>query len=408
MLYGLIGEKLGHSFSKKVHALLGDYPYDPTEIKKDDLKSFLTNREFKGINVTAPYKQDVIPFLDFVSEEVKEIGACNTIVNKGGKLFGYNTDAYGLEMLIRKNGVSIQGRRCAILGTGGTSKTAFYVLKKLGASSVIKVSRTGKDGAVTYQTMPNDIEVIVNTTPCGTFPNNDESPIDLTRFKSLAACFDVVYNPLRTALVSQAKSLGIKAEGGLYMLVGQAIKASEYFLDTKYSDETFEKVFNVIFDKTQNVVLIGMPTSGKTTIGKKLAKTMDREFTDVDDCIEKTIGMSIPTYFEKFGEKQFRDIEEQIIAELSKKSGLVLATGGGSILREANVRRLKQNGVLCFLDRSLDKLQASSSRPLSSDKETLKKRYDERYSLYKAVADVVIDGNGTIEEALNKVKEKIL
>ncbi|MBQ7343626.1 MAG: shikimate dehydrogenase [Clostridia bacterium] len=396
MKYGLIGEKLGHSFSKEVHSMLSDYEYEIREIPRDELDSFMREADFKAINVTIPYKESVIPYLSYISEEAKKIGAVNTIVNRGGKLYGYNTDFLGMTAMINKMRLSLAGKKTVILGTGGTSKTAFAVAQSLGASPIITVSRTKRDGVIDYGELIKDhldAEIVINTTPVGMYPDNYSSPLDITPFKNLEGVIDAIYNPIRTTLVIDALERGIKAEGGLYMLVAQAVYASEIFLDVKYPIERLDKIYKKIKRKKENIVLIGMPASGKSTVSALLANDLSRRVLDTDQMIIDARGLNIPEIFASEGETAFRDYESTEIANASLQNNLIIATGGGAILRRENVRMLKQNGVLFFIDRPYEKLVPTSDRPLASDLEAIKKRYEERYDIYVREADFVIDAD---------------
>ncbi len=408
MKYGCIGEHLGHSFSKEIHNALAPYEYEICEVERNHLDIFMEKHDFLAINVTIPYKEMVIPHLYYVSDTAKEIGAVNTIVNRDGKLYGYNTDHFGMSALIKRMGLELSGKKVAVLGSGGTSKTACAVAKDMGASEIIKVSRSAKEGACTYEELYRDhenTEIIINTTPCGMFPHPYEMPIDLDRLPCVKGVVDAVYNPLRTLLVSEAKKRGICAEGGLFMLVAQAVRASEIFIDTKYSEKDTEKVYKKVLSEKENIVLCGMPGSGKSTVGALLAKELGRPFIDTDSLIIEQTGTEISDIFANQGEKVFRDIEEEIIREkVLPISGAVIATGGGAILRENNVRALKQNGKLFFLDRPLMDLMPTDDRPLASTAEAIKKRYDERYELYKAVSDIRIDCDNLPE----KIAEEII
>lgn len=396
MRYGLIGEHLGHSFSKEVHAMLSDYEYELREIRPDELDGFMSSKNFKAINVTIPYKEAVIPYLDFVSEEAKKIGAVNTVVNRDEKLFGYNTDFAGMCALINKMRITVKGKKTVILGSGGTSKTAYAVAEHLGADPIITVSRTGKCGAIDYEELASshrDAEIIINTTPCGMYPDNFASPIDLEGYDRLEGVIDAIYNPLRSSLVVDARSRGVKAEGGLYMLVAQAVFASEIFTGRKYPLEKLNKIYNKIRRKKENIVLIGMPASGKSTISKIIAKELSRERLDTDDMVVESRGMKISDIFQNEGESAFREYETQEIANVSLQNSRVIATGGGIVLNPKNVKMLKQNGMIFFIDRPYEKLLPSIDRPLSSSVEAVKERYNERYDLYRTAADVVIDAN---------------
>lgn len=405
MKYGLIGEKLGHSFSKTVHSKIASYDYELLEIPKTDIDSFMQKRDFCCINVTIPYKETVIPYLDEISDEAKSIGAVNTIVNKNGRLFGYNTDFYGLSSLINKNSIEINNKTVLILGSGGTSKTANAVCESMNARKIFTVSRNGGEGFITYQQAAAiDAEVIINTTPVGMFPNNFAVPISLDGFKNLEAVVDVIYNPLKTQLVLSAQRRGIKAVGGLYMLYAQAVKAAEIFTE----NEIKTHVFNDIFKEKQNLVLVGMPSCGKTTFGKILSTELNKSFIDTDEEIIKRSGMPISEIFEKFGEKYFRDLESEVINDLSAYQGMVIATGGGAILREENVNALKQNGKIIFIDRPLSMLITTDDRPLSKSRELLEKRYNERYGIYSSVCDVKIKVDGEINDTAKLIKEGFL
>ena len=405
MKYGLIGEKLGHSFSKNVHSKIADYEYELCEIAKDDLDGFMKSRDFCGINVTIPYKEAVIKHLDFVSEEAKEIGAVNTVVNKNGKLYGYNTDFYGLKSLIEKNDIEICGKTALILGSGGTSKTANAVLKSLGVKEIFTVSRNGGEGYITYEeAYSKNAQVIINTTPVGMYPKTNDQPIKLDSFNNLEAVVDVVYNPLKTKLIIDAQSRGIKAAGGLYMLYAQAVKAAEIFCNKEIKAD----VFNEILKEKQNIVLIGMPSCGKTTLGKMLAEGFNKKFIDTDEEIIKKTGITIPEIFEKHGEEYFRNLESEVIKELSQNQSLVIATGGGAILRRENIELLKQNGKIIFIDRPLDLLITTLDRPLSRNRELLEERYFERYATYCFSCDVRINADSDINTNLERVKEGFL
>lgn len=411
MQYGLIGEKLGHSFSKTVHNLLADYDYELKEIARENLKGFMKAKDFRAINVTIPYKEAVIPFLDSIDDKALKIGAVNTVVNRDGKLYGYNTDFFGLRLLIEKTGIEIYNKKVLILGSGGTSKTALAVAESMGAKEILKVSRNGGEGLITYEEaieIHNNADVIINTTPVGMYDKIGVSPIDINCFNNLCGVIDAVYNPLSSALVIEAKEKGIKASGGLYMLVAQAVFAAERFLNCEIPKTETDRIYSEILNDKRNIVLIGMPSSGKSTVGKMLASRLGKEFVDSDTEIERLTNMDIPQIFEKYGEKHFREIEAVVIANLALKQSCIIATGGGAVLNRRNVELLKENGFVVFLDRSIENLITTSDRPLSSTKEALQKRYDERYDIYFKSADLKIDANGTVEENVNKIKEGFL
>lgn len=407
MQYGCVAEKLGHSFSKVIHAELGDYSYELCEIAPDALDAFLQKRDFCGINVTIPYKERVIPHLSFIDEQAKAIGAVNTIVNREGRLYGYNTDFYGMKALIEHIGLELRGKKVAVLGTGGTSKTARAVARSLGTKTVLCVSRRAGEGVVDYDTLyadHADIEILINTTPCGMYPNPDASAVDVDRFPNLLGVVDAVYNPLRPKLVLDAKSRGIPAEGGLYMLVAQAVRASEIFFDKTYPAEVLERVYRKIAAQKENIVLIGMPASGKSTVGQLLADRLEREFCDTDSEIVDFAGREITEIFAQDGEDTFRDIESRVIRErVAQRNGLVIATGGGAILRDENVNALKRSGRLYFIDRPLADLLPTQDRPLASSTEAIRRRYEERYHRYCAVCDTRIEVNGSAESVAEAI-----
>jgi shikimate dehydrogenase len=406
MEYGLIGEKLGHSFSKIIHEMIADYTYELKEIKKDDFDLFMKSRDFKCINVTIPYKKDVIPYLDFISEEAKKIGAVNTIINKNGKLYGYNTDYYGLKLLIQKQNIDLSDKTVLVLGTGGTSLTTKAVLKDLGARKILQASRKKEECYISYSEIYDyDINYIVNTTPIGMYPNNDGKLIDIKRFKNLSGLVDVIYNPLNTNLVLDGKKLGIKANGGLYMLIAQAVYAIKLFKDVEISDSVIDDVYHKLLMEKQNIVFIGMPSSGKTTIGKIISKRLNKEFFDSDDEIEKKINTNIFDYIRSNGEESFRKVEADVIKDLSKKNGCVISTGGGVILNENNINNLKQNGIIIFIDRNLELLTPTNDRPLTSTMDALKKKYDERIDLYEKYKDIKVKNNKTIDEVIESILE---
>ena len=408
MRYGCIGERLSHSYSKEIHEAFADYEYEIVEIKRESLDGFLAARDFLGINVTIPYKEVVMPYLDEIHEDASFVGSVNTVVNEGGRLVGYNTDIVGMTELFKKASISPLGKKAAILGTGGTSKTARAVLTRLGAQTIVTVSREKKDDAVSYEDFylyHSDTEIIVNTTPVGMYPRPYEAPVDLSRFPSLYGVVDAVYNPLTTKLVSDAMALGIPAITGLYMLVSQAVKASEIFLGKIYADGTTDDVFKIIEGKKKNIVLIGMPASGKSTVGRIIAEKLGRDLIDTDDEIVKSTSSTIPEIFKNQGEARFRDIESEVIEEISTTTGAVIATGGGAILRAKNVEALKKFGKVYFIDRPLKSLIPTADRPLSSSIEDIKKRYLERYDIYTLHADKIIDASGDAQSVAELVLE---
>ena len=406
--YGCIGKKLTHSFSKEIHAKLADYAYDLIELAEEEIAPFFEKKDFAAINVTIPYKQTVIPYLDSISEVAERIGAVNTIVNKDGKLCGYNTDYYGMKALIERIGIDLTGKKVLVLGTGGTSKTARVVAVDMGAAEILTVSRRKTDHYITYEEAVQkhaDANVIINTTPSGMYPDCESRPIDITEFMQLIGVVDVVYNPLCTNLVLDAKQRGIKAEGGLYMLVMQAVVAVERFLDTTIAKEVADQVFASIYASKENVVLTGMPGSGKSTVGK-LLNIEGFEFIDTDEEIEKRCGCSIKELIQEKGEAHFRALETEVIREVSSMNCRIISTGGGAVLKEENVRALKRNGKLYFLNADLSRLQATDSRPLSDTQEKLARLYTERMSLYTGTADVVVPDLRTPQDEADYITTK--
>ena len=400
MKCGCIGKKLTHSFSKEIHAMLADYSYELMELTEEQIPAFFAQKDFDAINVTIPYKQTVIPYLDCVSDVAKRIGAVNTIVNRNGKLLGYNTDYYGMKALLKKAGIDVAGKKVLILGTGGTSKTARVLTQDLSAAEILLVSRRASENTITYAEAVQhhtDAQVIINTTPCGMYPDCDAAPIDLSSFPALEGVIDAVYNPLCTNLILQARSRGVKAEGGLYMLVMQAVVAVEKFLDKAIDQAEADRVFAQILAAKENIVLIGMPGSGKSTVGR-LLNVPGFELIDTDAEIEKRCGCSIRQLIEEKGEKYFRDLESAVISDVSSTGQRIIATGGGAVLREENVRCLRRNGKLYFLDADLSRLRATGDRPLANTEEKIKNLFAQRSPIYHAAADVIVPDMKTARE----------
>lgn len=410
MLYGLIGEKLGHSYSCEIHEKIADYRYELLEIPRNELASFFKKREFLGINVTIPYKEAVIPFLDEISDTARAVGAVNTVVNRNGRLYGCNTDLAGMTAMLENAGIDPKGKNVLILGTGGTSKTARAVTKMLGAAKITLASRSGKEGGIAYDKIPAecaDTEIIINTTPVGMYPNIFAKPIDISLFPKLCAVADAIYNPLRSQLVSDALQANIPCCGGLYMLAAQAVFARNLFLGEESNPLLIEKAYRETMLQKQNIVLVGMPSSGKSSVGAALARAQGKEFIDTDTLISEKAGKSIPEIFSDGGEAKFRELETLAVQEASAKSGCIIATGGGCVLKEENVRMLKQNGVLVFLDRSPELLCGTPDRPLSQSSEAMRELYSHRYPIYRACADIRIDADGSINETALLVQKEI-
>ena len=372
--------------------MLADYNYDLIELDEEEIARFFEEKGFSAINVTIPYKQTVMQYLDSVSDIAKRIGAVNTIVNRDGMLFGYNTDYYGMKALIERVGLNLKGKKVLILGTGGTSKTANVVATDMGAVEILTVSRRKSNEYITYEeatTLHSDANVIINTTPSGMYPDCESKPIDISPFSQLEGVIDAVYNPLCTNLVLDAKKRGVKAEGGLYMLVMQAVVAVEKFLDTAIKKTVADDVFASVFASKENIILTGMPGSGKSTVGQ-LLNVDGFEFIDTDTEIEKRCGCTTKELIEEKGENFFRDLETEVIRDVSSKNSRIISTGGGAVLREENVRCLKRNGRIFFIDAELSRLRATDSRPLSNTEDKLVKLYNERINIYKSTADVTV------------------
>lgn len=406
MEYALIGEKLSHSFSKEIYTKYFGMDYCVKEMPTEDVGAFMTKKDFKGINVTIPHKQTVIPYLDEISDIAKSIGAINVVINDNGKLKGYNTDIWGMKANIESVGISLKDKEVLILGDGGTSKTAYAVAQVCGAKSITKVSREDGNGTITYQEakLRKNTQVIINTTPVGMYPKIDGILVDLDDYPVLEGVFDAVYNPLCSRFVTEAKKRGILACGGLYMLISQAVFAVEKFKNLPYSAQKTNEVFKEIYKSKENIVLIGMPSSGKSTVGKLLAQKLGREFIDTDEIIKSENG-DITAIFKEKVESGFRDIEAEVVKRVSALQGKVIATGGGAILRGENIDFLKMNSKIYFLDRPLENLVATDDRPLAKDKEMLEKRYKERYSIYCDSCDVKIDCDKTENDVANEILE---
>ena len=402
-LYGLIGAKLGHSYSKIIHEQLAGYQYEliplPTEA---EARAFMEKRAFAAINVTIPYKQLVIPYCDVVDPKAKEIGAVNTIVNRDGKLYGYNTDYTGFSYLARVHGVDFADKTVLILGTGGTHSTVEAVCRDGGAKEILSASRTGKYGALTYNEAMRrrDVQIIVNTTPCGMYPNVGQCMLDPTAFPELEAVLDVVYNPFRTELLLRAEEHGVKTAGGFEMLVAQAVYAAQYFTGRFYAtDSVIPTASRRLQHQLANISLIGMPGCGKSTIGAALAKRLNKTFVDLDEEIERRTGNNIPDIFAHEGEEAFRRYEAETLADIGKRTGQVIACGGGIIKTPANVHAMRQNGCVLWVQRPLGKL-ATGGRPLSQGGAALKQLQAERTPLYRAAAHAVLDNSSTLANAV--------
>lgn len=400
MQCGLLGKTLSHSFSPEIHKHLGNYPYALYEVMPEDLGNFLNSTPFTGINVTMPYKKDVIPYCAELSPVAELLGAVNTIVRRSdGSLVGHNTDYFGFRSMVERSGLHIAGKKVLVLGSGGASVTVVAVLRELGANTVV-ISRNGESN---YENLylHKDASVIVNTTPVGMYPNVGISPIDLNQFPSLEGVLDVVYNPHRTQLLMHAEKRGLVTQNGLWMLVAQAKESAEWFTGCKISDFVIAEVYEELRANTENIILIGMPGCGKSTIGKLLAERTGKRFIDADKIIEENAGISIPEIFKSFGEPHFRKLETEALAQIGKQSGLVIATGGGCVTVENNYAPLHQNGRIVWLQRDIHALPVDG-RPLSQSGQ-LEAMYTKRAPMYQSFADMIADNNGNPEDTVEQI-----
>lgn len=409
MLYGLIGKSLIHSISPSIHKLLGNNDYELCELEEQDLELFFKKREFKGINVTIPYKVKVMQYLDEIDERALRIGCVNTIINQDGRLIGYNTDYDGFKELVESLNIEVKNKKVIVLGSGGTSKTVSTVLADLGAASIKIVSRTKSENTLTYEEalLEKDTQIIVNTTPIGQYPDTAKYPISIFDFDKLEGLIDVIYNPLKTRLVCFAKKRKIKAAGGLKMLVSQAIYAHQLFFNKEVDYEIKKSVYNNIYKSMLNIVLIGMPGCGKSTIAKYLSSLLNKEILDLDIEIERQEKDQIKNIFAEKGEEYFRNLETKITRYFSRKHGLIISTGGGIVKNKANIEMLRQNGLIIFINRDLSLLEAlaSDKRPLARTKEDLEKLYKERHYLYLKSADIVVANNDKFIKCAYQIKE---
>ena len=401
---GLLGEKLGHSYSPEIHKMLAGYEYRLYERRAEELESFIRGGEWDGLNVTMPYKKAVLPFCDELGERARLSGSVNTLVRRAdGSIYGDNTDMFGFESLLRVNGIDPAGTKALVLGSGGACASVCAVLQSLGAETVV-ISRSGEDN---YNNLDRhrDAGIIVNTTPLGMYPNNGAQAVDLTEFPNCRAVLDIVYNPARTALLLQAEELGIKHAGGLHMLVAQAKRSSELFTGARIDDNEIGRIERALMHRMMNIVLVGMPGCGKTTVAGIIGRMTGRPVQDVDTMIEQRAGITIPEIFAQSGEEGFRALETQIITEAGAQSGAVIATGGGSVTRLENYAPLHQNAVIVWLQRDIDKLPRDG-RPLSAHAD-LNEMFRRRAPMYSAFADMTADNNGTPEAAAEMILEAL-
>ena len=408
MEYGLIGGKLGHSFSKPIHELVGGYDYQlvplPTE---DQAREFLEKREFRGINVTIPYKKLVIPYCHWVAPQAAAIGAVNCLVNREGNLYGYNTDYSGFCYLLDAHGIDLKDRVVLILGSGATHNTLTAVCKDRQAREILTAGRRGGEGILTYDqaAQRTDVQVILNASPAGMYPDNGSCLLDISRMEKLEGVADCVYNPFSTRLVLEAQKRGITAVGGFEMLVAQAVYAAQLFMDKELDPDIIPRTVSRLRGELCNVSLVGMPSCGKSTIGHRLAKALGKTFVDLDDEIEKEAGKPIPEIFAQGGEDAFRALETQVTARVTKGQNQVISTGGGIVTREENIPLLRQNGPVIWIRRPLDQLSVGGYRPLSKSPEVLAQMEEQRTPLYRGAADGILDNQGGLDQVLAQALE---
>ena len=400
MKCGLLGRKLSHSYSPFIHSLLGEYDYDLFEAEPAELGSFISRTEISGFNVTIPYKKDIIPHLDELSDVAKKLGAVNTVVRRtDGRLVGHNTDYYGFRSLLEKSRIPVSGKKVLVLGSGGASNTVVHVLHELGANVVV-ISRSGEDN---YRNIRRhrDADVIVNTTPVGMYPNAGSSPVSLDDFDRLEGVVDIVYNPAKTKLLLEAESRGIPCINGSWMLVAQAKESAEWFTGKTIPDSEISRVHRKLVMKMRNIVLVGMPGCGKTSVGAELSKRCGIPLIDSDAQIQAVTGKTIPQIFSQDGETVFRKLETQVLSDLGQRSGIILATGGGCLTIPENAPLLRQNGTVIWLRRQLDRLP-TDGRPLSQST-SLQKLYEQRKHLYDRYSDIAVDNDGDIQDTVDTI-----
>ena len=405
MEYGLIGEKLGHSYSQMIHARLADYRYELKEVAPERLDAFIEARNFRGLNVTIPYKQAVMKHCAELSPEAMEVGSVNTlIVRPDGSLFGHNTDIDGFIYMLRRGEIDPAGAKAVILGSGGTSLTARAALTRLGAREIVTVSRKGPVDYAALYAEHADAEILVNATPVGMYPKNGASPVELDRLPKVRGVADVIYNPEKTALILAARAKGIPAVSGLSMLVAQAREAAELFAGHAIPAGRVEDIVSEIGAQTLNLILVGMPGCGKSTLGQAVAAALQREFVDCDAEIVRRAGKSIPEIFAQDGEGAFRALESGVLADVCRGRGLVISTGGGAVLRAENRNAMRQNGRVCLIRRALA-LLPRDGRPLSASEDAVARLWEARRAAYETAADFPVENDGTVEAAAEKIRE---
>lgn len=400
MGFGLLGRKLGHSYSPQIHKFFGSYDYKLYEREPDELKDFFESGDWNGINVTIPYKKDAYRYCSELSPQAEKLGAVNTVIRrKDGTLYGHNTDFFGFDSMLTRTGLDVYGKKVLILGSGGASVTAQAVIKEHGGIVVV-VSREGENN---YKNISKhqDAFLIVNATPVGMFPENGVSPVVLSDFPDLQGVLDMIYNPARTALLLEAEKMGLIAQNGLWMLIAQGKESAELFLNESISDTVISEIHNHLSHQMENIILIGMPGCGKSTIGKELAKILNRSFVDTDTEIEISANMSIPEIFNSIGEVGFRTLETSVLSQICKKSGAVIATGGGCVTRSENYPLLHQNGRIYYIQRNVTMLPIDG-RPLSKTR-NLQSMFTERHPLYEKFADATVENNGPLTYVLDKI-----
>ena len=403
MRCGLLGKKLGHSYSPQIHSYLGNYSYHLFEKAPDELAEFLRSGDFSGLNVTIPYKKDVLPYCNALSDRAEALGAVNTIVRQeDGSLIGHNTDFFGFHSMLLRSGIHVADKKVLVLGSGGASATVVAVLRQMKANVII-ISRSGENN---YQNLHlhTDASVIVNTTPVGMYPNVGISPLNLDLFPNLEGVLDVVYNPARTQLLMDAEKRGIPTQNGLWMLVAQAKESAEWFTGQQISDECIANIHGILRRQMENIVLIGMPGCGKSTLGKLLSQRTGKQFVDADAEIVRKAGIPIPQIFATVGEEGFRKLETEVLSDLGKESGLIIATGGGCVTRPNNYNLLHQNGHIIWIQRQISNLP-TNGRPLSQQN-NLETMFAVRKPLYEQFADFSVINNGSLEETITAILQK--
>ncbi|MBQ6676731.1 MAG: AAA family ATPase [Clostridia bacterium] len=402
--FGLLGRSLSHSHSPRIHGLLGGYGYSLFEKEPEEAERFILSGGWDGLNVTIPYKKTAYRLADEVSATAEKCGSVNTLVRRNGKIFGDNTDYYGFLCTVNRSGVEIKDKKCLILGDGGAAGAVRAVLADLGAGEIVTISRRGENNYGNLD-LHADAEIIVNATPVGMYPENGACPVDLSLFPRLSGVFDLIFNPLKTKLLLDAERLSVPHAGGLYMLVAQAKKSSDLFLGEQKSDDVIDEVYTALKREVENVVLVGMPGCGKTTVGRILADKLGKKLVDTDELIEKETGETIPEIFEKYGEKKFRALETEAAKASGKLTSTVVTTGGGIVKRPDNFDPLRQNGTVVYLTRRIEDL-AREGRPLSENAD-LSKMLAERAPLYEKISDLTVSNDGDPEKTVDLIIEKL-